>query len=145
MVKYGWIFTMFFALKVVYKISKWILFHKTKMQLSGSTFLLLSDSTRCSSLSPDLSFNQVIPEYSPFDFQKSNWCVRTPGPSYRSFILTDVFHILPQLLKMAWFRSLYMNFDSLTRFPLGLCLSSFWITILSWYLLMHCSELLILS
>lgn len=123
----------------------YLLVHKTKMRLSGSTFLLLSDATRCSSLSPDVNFNQVIPEYSPFDFQKSNWYVRIPGLSYRSFILTDVFHILQQFMKMIGFQSLYMNFDSLTRFLLGLCLSSFWITILSWHLLINYSELLILS
>lgn len=122
----------------------YLLVNKTKMQLSGNTFLLLSDATRCSSLSPDVNFNQVIPEYSPSDFQKSNWYVRIPGLSYRSFILTDVFYILPQFMIIG-FRSLYMNFDSLTRFLLGLCLSSFWITILSWCLLINYSELLILS
>ena len=73
----AWIHTMFFAsLVVVYKVPKWILVHRTKMQVSRNTVplspLILHFNQVFLKLSPALNYNQIIPGYWPFVFQEQN-------------------------------------------------------------------------
>lgn len=67
---------MFFAsFVVIYKVPKWILVHRTKMQVSGSTVplcLFILHFNQLLKLSPALNYNQIIPGYWPFVFQEEN-------------------------------------------------------------------------